>query len=819
MGLLKKKSCLFFVGSVYWFFLICLKSFSQDLPDSGVPSAVPQIAGTYSDLSKLEFAGNTFYSRESIITALQSSDASLSDFHWFTSFSAFLENLEKMITQGYLASGFYDVKIKVFWNENTKRVGVKITEGQQYTFGKICVSGLKEINAAEFIQTLNTAYWDPKGGQSKSYWMNEVRRESTPSNPLWKTGNPYEYSREEFALLKNRVSELLLEYDCCCPVFKVKQDFRSDTHAVDLLVNIIEENYKPEIHQIILSGNKKNSSKDIFRLMHFNQGMVFSGKGFKKALKELWESARFLDIEFSFSKVEKEKNSADLTLILKESKKAPSLAKQMSKYQEILLFIRGKLLDLQYKNNGLEFKAWFKENSFLGNMNLTGNLSQKGLLADFSFVDLLDREFRFIFLCEDGNISLYSFHNKKKLENIFRDKQLKAFFSITPTFEKDKEHQLQFGGNVSGKKEAEDVTVNLDLSLCPTGFITMPKDKSSTLSENSGITTIQGKFLDIVYDSNKQNFEKFIIKPDQNKRVDIIFNKNSFLETSENIREISENFEEWSPDIHSPLLKSFLFIFNAFCDVYEGNQNLKDKLKIPYIFIIRKNMNDLIQKGFLNFPEMKKNKKEPGFEIPEITPKKTFLLPILSLKEINTLILDLPIDSWPSLAIKQELCILNGNGLYTGRLLKYLLNPENKMGPLGYSIISETFAKNNQQLRYLFAEEGLKHLDKSDFQKDYQIFIRENSLCSRILIFFLRFIQNLDESSFYSFFKTASKNKINLVEPLWNDLRKNQDTPVLKLLADHLDLCWENYLKEKLKTGFQKVSVSASKLMKNQNDL
>lgn len=195
------------------------------------------------------------------------------------------------------------------------------------------------------------------------------------------------------------------------------------------------------------------------------------------------------------------------------------------------------------------------------------------------------------------------------------------------------------------------------------------------------------------------------------------------------------------------------------------------------------------------------NHRDDGFSIPyEADPKKK--LPpagwtVMILPVARTLV---PDTSWAWTISREFVFVQNRRGQYSQRAVAKLLeSPET--GPIANLAASYLFGMLNPNLKTKFAERGLTHLQREQFQYDYEPFLKNDSALGKVLLATSQTLQELNEPEIQTLVENlplADQDRVELSRVL-RVFAARKTAPPADAMREGLDEAWDSLIAPRMK--------------------
>ena len=250
---------------------------------AGISHAGPATVGNLGETTRFQFSGNETFSSNQIRSELGANLDVLLACHPDAPRDELLNVIQQRVRDGYLQSGFADVKVAVRLTDNGSTVLITIHEGPRYRCSDIEIVGATTLQVGR-LRTLLTS----------------TRLESTTpvkfSEILWKVGTPASFSagyweskheafRKELEFLGYHDAHFTLES-------------RADVDGkATLVISILDEGPQAVLGDIEVVGTEKNSPEDVIQYLELQSGSVLDADVKSQIEQKLSNSARFLKHE------------------------------------------------------------------------------------------------------------------------------------------------------------------------------------------------------------------------------------------------------------------------------------------------------------------------------------------------------------------------------------------------------------------------------------------------------------------------------------------------------------------------------------------
>lgn len=286
---------------------------------------------------RIVLKGINSFKDEDVKQALKKQEGFLLATHPEAPISQLVAFLDKKITEGYRHNGFPHVEVEVQHKPSTEKIEVKVEEGEKYTWGKLIISGFKNISEKAFRDELNE--W-PNRSPYNSLTDEANRRENNKRSPIWDKGHPASFTDQSSETLRENINNIFRRLGYFAARFNLHISRNEDEKSADLHLKMTEEGPQGVIGDVTVKGAKKNTPGKIKEYLGIEKGEPLSARKTLEIKKRLWDSGRFHTVGVSARVPEGKEKHVELHINLRELEKIPPLSNPLSKAAQTLLKFR-----------------------------------------------------------------------------------------------------------------------------------------------------------------------------------------------------------------------------------------------------------------------------------------------------------------------------------------------------------------------------------------------------------------------------------------------------------------------------------------------
>jgi len=804
----------------------------------------PVVVGNLGDPSRLVFRGVASFSPDALPDGLLMSAEFLLAAHPRAPFDAYLTSLQRLILRGYRHAGFSDADIAVEYNGEAGTVEVTVHEGPRYMAGEVAVIGAKTLPVEAFIRRL-TEPQPPSESLTAKQWLHAGDHEPTesatpaatdlgtsdptessaerldaigdvvaPEDPIWPKGEPAALDEPSLAGLTNKVSAALEDFGYFFAKVDVKVLPHRDTQTAELRVAIQDEGPPGIIHDIVVTGNKRDSRDDILTYLQLKPGMPFDQDVITRSKLKLWRSARYLKYEITPEPIDNTTAAVRLTIDITEYAAAPPLRGTFSEDEHALLrfcswlsALRSRGDDIVITMDGLSIASAIRLIfSDQGALIALGAREQNP-----SQVNDLD-----MVLAPDHLDFVSTTLQAKALVALPRV-QLQINVSLLPEHDPqpEREFSLNFGaafatkivGKLGGATPAgaDAVPLQFDLLFAPAACLSWAHLKDGQRALHNGVLTFsnarRGRLS--IDARSGQLLEFFVSAAKANLSIDHGAFGAAKAEIEATSAAYTDHFDSGSGPMNAiaALLTESMLRGGPPTPAWLGNlaQQERSRAAAAADRVLQRQillpLDEVLSRWHAQQGKV--------FYVPDQAGTASAgILSALVFRLVNDLF---PRDSWPWTTAREAVFVGSGMGQYTGLELARIYD-SGQVGPIGYLTIADLLAYIRSPQSSRLAQRGLERLSNEDFRKDVELLLRGNSAlasCFKRAAMAVRDLTEADVEALAAALPPAGQAFLRNASGL---LRAHPDDPVEKTMPAAFDAYWETSLRTEVEARLHRLA-------------
>jgi hypothetical protein len=803
--------------------------------------------GELGDPERINFEGASAFTPDQLRNGLIQNAGFLLASHSHAPLQPFLEMLSHKIQSGYQAQGFPEVQVSSCVDERGQSVRVQIIEGPRFRCGEIKIIGRKTLPLATLRVLLTTAPVkqlasvaeennDSKAPDSTSASQTEpnvsvtttmhlaninndprqnlsTSGDSTAHQPKWVAGEYASFGTEPRDEIEAVVKDGLAQYGFFFPKIRVNIELRPASSTADLIVEVVEEGPRGMVSEIEISGNHKNSRKDILKLLGLKPGMAITRPLIARAEDKLWHSARFSKYEISPEAPvgpEAKTNSLKLSIKLWEFDESPKLTDKLSTEEKALLKLCDWLQDLESRSeDAILFYANTSTNIWMKFAATAIFSPRQGLLMQFS--DPADIGSPYSILVGKGNLAIYPPNHLYKL--LAQRTSATARISLLP-MPPPSEHpfNLEVGAGfekqgVAETEKAPVPPVQLNLKLAPLAFLHMAHDTGTICRVQGKKLTVTGPHSVLTADAETGQLREFQLRSNENS-ASVRFVDGAFNKASRELEAASLSApNRFAPD--HPLSSMLSFSLTEMAKLKLWDPLTKDFTAAQRERAMQ-SLNKLLAAEILApLDRAATSTKDSGFLIPLDAADQALaqnssaatVYAAFAFRYCNDFF---PKYSWPWTVVHESVFVFAQQATYTQAEITRLFESDNT-GPIGSLVIASLLTKLDSGVAKTFAIRGLTRLSASDFRTDCQLFLAGESGLARCFGNIASALREMPEQDVAALAAALPKAEGALLSQCAASLRNAPSQPLSSSLAPALNNYWEDSLRGRVRSSLQKL--------------
>lgn len=674
------------------------------------------------DRSQIQFSGNETFSDQELIEKLYKSSDFLLGNHHLAPETKLPEVITDCLMRGYRSVGFPHAKVNAALSEDLQSLKVQISEGTRYRKGVARIVGNvsaidSKLLAARLMSPYPDAGWIPtymmQNGNRTVTWKTVNGESKKLNDPVWKQGTPAPFGID--ASYESRVKAAFKDVGFSQATFKHGTGFNKETGLVDLVVKIEAEGPSDSISDIIVTGTKRNTPRDVVNFLGLRSGMACNRRLISLASEKLWSSGRFLKQQVRLE-VNKSTGRPELLIDVEEFPFVPLLGEPLSKDGQDLMAA------CQWASIGAGIEK-----------DLVLELNQDGVQyltvhsGDGGLIQMHDKNKGVVLaLIIDGNnfLAVYSplkskFHGSFPLG--------KVAISLSPSFgcstETDKLIQMTINMGMSTGKRKGGAPIAVTMPLSPARFLGFAYHPLAKIVRDGSSLHIErdGK-AELSLDLERQTFLA--------SKAGAKLEEGRYLRERDRLFQMTASYTNAYRD-ERPIASFFEYIldpqiaasWNSIVSQKTGG-TLGDEDTILQLAALRR----LFQQGvFTNLEQFMLNDsnsdKDHKFHVPakrENRPavRNPFVMIAADalLQNADMLFAD---KTWPKLVTHETGFFLQGHRENTQTVLQMIRDSKHR-GSLCKGTVAVLVSYLSSELRFQFAVRALQNLDAEHFESDYR---------------------------------------------------------------------------------------------------
>jgi len=805
----------------------------------------PVVVGNLGDPSRLVFRGVASFSPDALPDGLLMSAEFLLAAHPRAPFDAYLTSLQRLILRGYRHAGFSDADIAVEYNGEAGTVEVTVHEGPRYMAGEVAVIGAKTLPVEAFIRRL-TEPQPPSESLTAKQWLHAGDHEPTesatpaatdlgtsdptessaerldaigdvvaPEDPIWPKGEPAALDEPSLAALTNEVSTALKDFGYFFAKVDVKVLPHQDTQMAELRVAIQDEGPPGIIHDIVVTGNKRDSRDDIVEYLHLKPGMPFDQDVITRSKLKLWRSARYLKYEITPELINSTAPAVRLKIDVTEYAAVPPLGGAFSEDEHALLRFCSWLSALRSRGDDIVIMA--NGLSIASPIRLI--FSDQGALFTFGAREQNPNQANDLdILLAPDHVDFVSTALHAKALVALPRAQLQINVSILPEHdpEPEREFALNFGAafttKIAGKHGgatpagADAVPLQFDLLFAPAACLSWAHLKGVQRSLRDGVLTFSNATRGrLSIDARSGQLLEFGVSA---AKASLRIDHGAFAAAKAEIEATSAAYTDRFDSSSSPLNAIAALLAEGMLkggppalawlgDIGQQERNraaaaadrvLQHQILLP--------LDELLSHWHAQQGKV--------FYVPpdQAGTASAGILSALIFRVVNDLF---PRESWPWTTAREAVFVASGMGQYTGLELGRIYQSD-QVGPIGYLTIADLLAYIRSPQSSRLAQRGLERLSNEDFRKDVELLLRGNSAlasCFKRAAMAVRDLTEADVEALAAALPPAGQAFLRNASGL---LRAHPDDPVEKTMPAAFDAYWETSLRTEVEARLHQLA-------------
>lgn len=311
----------------------------------------PDEAAAVRDSRSILFEGATSFDAEQIRKQLALDIDFQVACHPSSPLPEYLKQLEDILLSGYRSSGFPNAGVKARFEPKQQQVIVRVQEGPRYRCSSVQITGLDDQETAalalELTQEAPPQYAVPivvsrSDGTKQTVWETVTGKQVNLLKPLWKVGDPASFDKSLLADVGQRVTDWLWGRGRVLADFRTEVKVENESAAATLVIAVADRGMPATVGEIKVEGARINSADGALQFLGIRRGMPFDGRLEARLERRLWESGRLISGRLTLAHPVRTERGAqiNLTVVLVENPKAPSLATPLEPYEQSLLKLR-----------------------------------------------------------------------------------------------------------------------------------------------------------------------------------------------------------------------------------------------------------------------------------------------------------------------------------------------------------------------------------------------------------------------------------------------------------------------------------------------
>lgn len=743
------------------------------------------------------------------------------------------------------------------------QVHVFVVEGKKYLRGAVRVTGAKAVEPAAIVRALTeirpgekAVELDPDAPAGDvSTWLKADGFPAKPQRALWKPTTAAASSDNDLAEMRSAVRWAYLAVGRRHPKFDLRIE-KSGTTA-ELVVEIDAEGPPAIIREVEIVGNKLSSNEEIEKLLKV-RGEVFDFKTQARIGRALWHSGRFSKYRLEFAELKPEADApppgaeaktgiealpgakagsvfdridaerkkivdegggsifaggGKLVIRLVESQMTTPLGKSLSAEEEALLKLREWLVGLGARGEDLVIRGK-ADGELQGAFELIVS-PREGLLAtvDFPSSDPGPTH-SYAFLSTPTVIGLYSFDRMQKLELGPTGSCWMLTTELGLARTKKEPFTFMLGLGVGTRRSGvNDLPLRMDYRLPPAVFASLATAKYEDMRYECRI--VDG-VLELISDNVKFRSDAATGKllgvgfaePRGNARIEMFAQKGALAAKrtalAVHTKELRNRYDE--SQSWDSILK--FVARDPLWDTLEGDYEdtkmcariLRKALDVDLLPLMLTELDkatDLVSKFRIPNPDGYRSATHNS-GIAEM-----FAVPYDSMPRIADRMF--PPNSWARTLLREYALSAGGRRAHAADTLNRDAEAQ-RWGPLAYWTAAAGAAKFElPALTSPLAEQGLKSLDATDFERDLKPLLQPDYLSGQAVRKLVQFVRSLDEEEATLLVGAAQASDLQWVESVVEALRDDPKVPLEEALAKKLPSAWGFGLKERFAGGLKKM--------------
>ncbi|GEM_PF-5593647 len=298
------------------------------------PAQYPQQVGGLGETREMHFDGNRVIPDDSLRKALRRSSSFVRVSHPKSRLEPFLEEVRSGLVRGYHAAGFPDPVVTPILMESEEGpvLQVHITEGPRFKKGDLDIRGGTKAVQDELRARLllgKTYSQDSKGNVE----ADEIRTQ-------WIPGEFVSFTNREMEKLKHEISEVYAHMGYFFPIVHLEILREKEGETAVLRIQLEETGPACVVGEVSvegLSGDIEEKQRAVEAILQLEPGEPLNARILKEAEQRLKRSTAFSDASITYQQVSPDSRAVNLTVEISEFRKAPPLGTPLTPEQEVFV--------------------------------------------------------------------------------------------------------------------------------------------------------------------------------------------------------------------------------------------------------------------------------------------------------------------------------------------------------------------------------------------------------------------------------------------------------------------------------------------------
>lgn len=493
----------------------------------------------------------------------------------------------------------------------------------------------------------------------------------------------------------------------------------------------------------------------------------------------------------------------DLRINLVENKRLPPMTQPLAPEEQAFLTLRKRILASRELGEDMVITWSSPDAPIINNRLFRIILSNDGLLATLLPAPSASMDpMKMIMLgCKETSAYLSPFQ-ASKLQ--IRGHAFTTMINVTVAASA-KGNNLMLGGGIQSSKDAADPPIKYNLSLTPAAFINAGNPEKTQTSIENGRLISKSDNATLSFNADTgDDIKAHAANGKFTMDFNCTFKKGAFKKAYPGIKSILDGQKNaYQPEQPFSSVVAYLLKGLQFISFFVPADLSMDKKKrtLQLLGMLSQGMDAGLLKP-LDQAIVRHSKKTQenarSFSIPASMASADQFAAMVSAWVFSACNDLFPEGSWPWTVSRETVFVLGGQSRYTGRILNQLATGKS-MGPIGFLTVSRLLALINPHFSRLLASQGLFHLSREAFRKDYGLLFQKETFLTELLHDWLGHLKKVDPDHLDSLTAGLPEAYRQAVLDIRRKLEKSEAVRLGELLPSMLDRLWEQTLRDTVK--------------------